>query len=88
MARPKWSEDIDIIYEPERLHRLPYGSGPGAAVYGYPVKDCIYVLDKASSVEVEFLGFDRLSTETSSDADTEEAHCDNMRRLGAVWWKT
>ncbi|CAK7205705.1 hypothetical protein SEUCBS139899_008484 [Sporothrix eucalyptigena] len=89
MARPKWSEDIDIVcHDEERLERLAYGSGPGAVVRGYPAKGGLYVLQKASSVEVEFLGFDRFDTEASSDADTEEALCDNMRRLGAVWWKT
>lgn len=78
MARPKWSEDIDIVcYDEERLERLAYGSGPGAVVRGYPANGGLYVLQKASSVEVEFLGFDRFDTEASSDADTEEALCDN-----------
>ncbi|CAK7235158.1 hypothetical protein SBRCBS47491_009196 [Sporothrix bragantina] len=78
ISRPKWSEDIDIVcYDEERLERHAYGSGPGAVVRGYPAKGGLYVLQKASSVEVEFLGFDRFDTEASSDADTEEALCDN-----------
>lgn len=76
--KPRWTEEIDVVcYEPERLRRLSYGSGPGAVVHGYPAKGGIYVLNKVSSVEVEFLGFDRFDTEASSDADTEEELCDN-----------
>lgn len=74
----KWSDDIDIVCDDqERFDRLQYGPGPGASVVGYPAKGGLYVLNKASSVEVEFLGFGRFDTEASSDADTEEALCDN-----------
>ncbi|CAK7217272.1 hypothetical protein SCUCBS95973_003091 [Sporothrix curviconia] len=88
-GQKNWAEDIDTVCDNhERFERLRYGPDPGAEVVGYPAKGGLYAMSKASSVEVEFLGFSRFDTAASNDTDTEEALCDNMRRLGAVWWKT
>ncbi|KAH6617399.1 hypothetical protein F5144DRAFT_498981 [Chaetomium tenue] len=73
--------------------RVSYSDGPGASVYGWPAKGGIYV-HTASAVEIEFLGFDRFSPvphpspNNPSAAPDEEAHCNKMRQLGAVWWKS
>ncbi|EAQ84553.1 predicted protein [Chaetomium globosum CBS 148.51] len=73
--------------------RVSYHDGPGASVYGWPAKGGIYV-HTASAVEIEFLGFDRFkpvphpSPNNPSAAPDEEAHCNKMRQLGAVWWKS
>lgn len=80
----KMDHGIDIVYDGsgnERFDRLRYGAEPGAVVIGYPAKGGLYVLEKASSVEVEFLGFDRFDTEAKGDADTEEEFCNKSESL-------
>ncbi|KAL2017346.1 hypothetical protein VTK56DRAFT_2269 [Thermocarpiscus australiensis] len=87
------SSKVDVAYETVEWDRVrvAYGSGPGATVYGWPAMGGIYVLT-ASAVEIEFLGYERFkpvphpSPATPHAASDEEAHCNKMRQLGAMWW--
>ncbi|KGO45363.1 hypothetical protein PEX1_058290 [Penicillium expansum] len=72
---------------------VSHGSGPGVTVYGFPSKGGIYVLHDCLGVELDFLRHDRFQDTprpSKSDPDykaKEDAHCDDMRRLGATWWR-
>ncbi|KAG6365670.1 hypothetical protein INS49_007281 [Diaporthe citri] len=71
--------------------RVSFGDGPGASVRGWPSKGGLYTSYPCFTVELDFLGLDRLKeadrpqNSTSAHAD-EEAHCKRMRQLGAKWW--
>lgn len=71
--------------------RARFLRGPGAAVEGLPAIGGIYTLDGATGVELDFLELDRFrNTErlpgAARGSPEEEAHCDRMRQLGALWW--
>ncbi|KAL7808606.1 hypothetical protein V8C26DRAFT_423438 [Trichoderma gracile] len=77
----------------EKGPRVSFGAGPGAHVRGWPSKGGIYILEDCVGLELDFLKLDRFQKPpqrppSGPDADAEEeAHCNRMRQLGAVWWE-
>ncbi|KAK6438003.1 hypothetical protein LTR95_005791, partial [Oleoguttula sp. CCFEE 5521] len=58
-------------------------------IHGHPSTGGILIIDKANLVDMLFLGIPRLvSSARAEDSAAEDAFCDLMRRLGAVWWRT
>ncbi|KAH8803508.1 hypothetical protein F5884DRAFT_683208 [Xylogone sp. PMI_703] len=83
------SEEDDAPAPPEPECRTDFRSDAGTLVQGWPSKGGIYVLSNCYAVELEFLGLDRFQpTPRSEDQAEEDAHCDQMRRLGAKWWSS
>ncbi|EHK41988.1 hypothetical protein TRIATDRAFT_312517 [Trichoderma atroviride IMI 206040] len=77
--------------EPLPEYRLSTGSNPGSILMCWPSKGGIYRLSNVHNVQRQFLGFDRrvakiLRPEASADA--EDAFCNQLRKLGARWWKS
>jgi hypothetical protein len=69
--------------------RTSFGAGPGTSVYGWPSKGGLYVLASCDGVELDFLQLDRFNvTSRSQDPAEEDAHCANMRKLGATWFES
>ncbi|ROW14347.1 hypothetical protein VPNG_04014 [Cytospora leucostoma] len=71
--------------------RSHYNLGPGVGIQGLPACGGEYLLSGATGVELDFLGLDRFrDTERPPGAvagsPDEEAHCDRMRQLGALWF--
>ncbi|KXH53422.1 hypothetical protein CNYM01_01167 [Colletotrichum nymphaeae SA-01] len=57
-------------------------------VYGWPSTGGFYMLH-CDGVDLEFLGLNRLvPTPRSDDSADEDAHCINMRKLGAKFYKS
>ncbi|KAI0114636.1 hypothetical protein F4776DRAFT_324513 [Hypoxylon sp. NC0597] len=80
-------DDGDFLIVLDRPQfRTQFGVRSGAAVRGYPSWGGVYVLH-CTPVELDFLGLDRFHIAMRSlDQEEEDAHCNNMRRLGATWW--
>ncbi|GIJ98257.1 hypothetical protein Aspvir_000373 [Aspergillus viridinutans] len=83
----------DSFYEncppQSQIGRTSFGAGPGTSVYGWPSKGGLYVLQSYDGVELGFLQLDRFnSTIRSQDPAEEDAHCANMRKLGAPWFES
>ncbi|PTB81729.1 hypothetical protein M440DRAFT_1444353 [Trichoderma longibrachiatum ATCC 18648] len=78
----------------EERTRVSFGAGPGALVKGWPAKGGIYLLDDCFGIDLDFLKLDRFQetlqpSQSGPDAAAEEeAHCNRMRQLGAVWWES
>ncbi|KAK1241804.1 hypothetical protein MKX07_007627 [Trichoderma sp. CBMAI-0711] len=78
----------------ENRSRVSIGAGPGAVVQGWPSKGGVYILEDCFGIELDFLKLDRFHSTpqpypSGPDAATEEeAHCNRMRQLGAVWWES
>lgn len=70
-------------------HRTSFGAGPGTLVFGWPSKGGLYVLRGCGGVELDFLQLDRFNvTIRSQNPAEEDAHCANMRKLGATWFES
>ncbi|KAI1371267.1 hypothetical protein F4677DRAFT_314977 [Hypoxylon crocopeplum] len=68
--------------------RTHFGVRSGAAVRGYPSNGGMFVLH-CTAVELDFLELDRFHIAMRSpDQEDEDAHCFNMRKLGATWWES
>ncbi|KAI1412847.1 hypothetical protein F5Y13DRAFT_43192 [Hypoxylon sp. FL1857] len=82
-------DDGDFLIVLDRPQfRTQFGVRSGAAVRGYPSYGGVYVLH-CTPVELDFLGLDRFHIAMRSlDQQEEDAHCNNMRRLGATWWES
>lgn len=86
---PKTTIDV---HEPAELlnprRRVSFGIGPGATVQAWPSKGGFYT-HHCSVVELDFLGLDRFETVPGTcDPTEEDALSANLRKLGAVWWRT
>ena len=83
-------ESIACVIEPSKpKERAVFGRSSGATVYGYPSKGGIYILECCDGIELDFLGLDRFTPSSrSEDTAEEDAHCTNMRKLGANWWSS
>jgi hypothetical protein len=65
-----------------------YFNHGGCRVHGHPSSGGILIMRSANLVDLQFLSVPRLATsERSSDAAEEDAFCEQMKRLGASWWK-
>ncbi|KAL1961787.1 hypothetical protein VTN77DRAFT_1037 [Rasamsonia byssochlamydoides] len=85
----EYDESQCTLLDPEPHFRTKFGLGPGTTVYGWPSKGGLYVLESCNGVELDFLQLDRFNpTPSSLDPAEEDAHCANMRKLGATWWQS
>ncbi|PTB65188.1 hypothetical protein BBK36DRAFT_1204443 [Trichoderma citrinoviride] len=94
------NQQDSVIYAPprfdetkEKRSRVSIGASPGALVKGWPSKGGIYILEDCFGIELDFLKLDRFHSQPSPSgpdaaAEEEEAHCNRMRQLGAVWWES
>ncbi|KAI1385434.1 uncharacterized protein F4822DRAFT_413020 [Hypoxylon trugodes] len=84
---PGNDDDFLIVLDRPQF-RTQFGVRSGAAVRGYPSYGGIYARH-CTAVELDFLGLDRFHIAMRSlDQEEEDAHCNNMRRLGATWWES
>lgn len=83
-------EHIPCITPPSTSEpRTAFGIQSGATVRGWPSSGGIYILDECDGVELDFLHLDRFTPANSSeDAALEDRHCEEMRKLGAMWWSS
>ncbi|KAI1086312.1 hypothetical protein F5B19DRAFT_479712 [Rostrohypoxylon terebratum] len=82
------NDDDFLIVLDRPQFRTQFGVRSGAAVRGYPSYGGVYVLH-CNAVELDFLGLDRFHIAMRAlDQEEEDAHCNNMRRLGATWWES
>ncbi|ETS03818.1 hypothetical protein M419DRAFT_74787 [Trichoderma reesei RUT C-30] len=78
----------------ENRTRVSIGAGPGALVQGWPSKGGVYMLEDCVGIELDFLKLDRFRKTPQPDpsgpdaAAEEEAHCNRMLQLGAIWWES
>ena len=83
------SDDEGPAVTPPPRWRVDFSSGTSTLIRGWPSKGGLYVLNAYSGVELDFLHLDRfIATRSSANQDEEDAHCDNMRKLGATWWES
>ena len=59
-----------------------------AAIFAWPSRGGVIVLDPAEAIDFEFLGLDPLDPPLRRLADraAEDAFCQQLLRLGAKWW--
>lgn len=59
-----------------------------ATVFGWPSTGGVIVKDAANSVDLVFLGVDRLhASERAATAAEEDAFCEKLYLIGANWWE-
>ncbi|KAF7185649.1 hypothetical protein HII31_12990 [Pseudocercospora fuligena] len=58
------------------------------AIYGWPSRGGVIILDDAQAIDLEFLGLDPLNPQLERDADqdSEDEFCQRLLLLGAKWW--
>ncbi|KAL7820733.1 hypothetical protein V8C26DRAFT_393176 [Trichoderma gracile] len=101
MSTIKHPHDSEIFVNPpscakteEERFRVSFGVEPGAVVNGWPSKGGVYILENCLGVDLDFLKLDRFQKTRQPPqsgpeaAAEEEAHCNRMRQLGAVWWES
>lgn len=88
LAYDSGDDDDDLVILNGLPFRTQFGVRSGAAVRGYPSHGGLYVLH-CNAVELDFLHLDRFHIAMRSpDQEEEDAHCANMRKLGAMWWES
>ncbi|KAL6876787.1 hypothetical protein J3F83DRAFT_727094 [Trichoderma novae-zelandiae] len=100
ISTTKHPHDLVIYINPpsyaqmeEERFRVRFSAGPGSTVRGWPTKGGVYLLEGCLGIELDFLKLDRFhdtprpSPSTPDAAAEEEAHCNRMRQLGAIWWE-
>ncbi|KAK1671226.1 hypothetical protein BDP55DRAFT_507629, partial [Colletotrichum godetiae] len=74
---------------PEQKYRTSFGLRSGTVVRGWPSHGGIFFLNDCLGVDLEFLRLDRFEPALRSEDQAEEdAHCQRMRMLGAVWFES